>query len=49
MAEDGGGGVAEVGVDELAGDNAVAVEGLAWGFLERLGWRFGGSRLARWV
>ena len=29
VPEDGGAGVAEVGVDELSGDDSVPVEGLA--------------------
>lgn len=33
MAEDAGGGVAEIGVDELSGYDSVAEEGLAWELL----------------
>lgn len=36
VTEDGGGGVAEVGVDQLSGDYSVTEEGLACG---TLGWR----------
>jgi len=36
VAEDCSGGVAEVGVDELSGDDAVTVEGLAWACLAEL-------------
>lgn len=49
MAEDCGGGVAEVGVDQLSRDDAMAKEGLAWNMLAELvmgvwgayGWRDG--------
>ena len=40
MAEDCGGGVTEVGVDELAGNDTVTEEGLAW---EHVSWVAGGG------
>ncbi len=35
MAEDAGGGVAEIGVDELSGYDSMTEEGLPWGSLMR--------------